>query len=291
MLVVWQLSVINFRTNVLIKGTIINSNTDQIKNRKLFKHFKHILKTYSFSTLQNEIINIECNKSFIETRTNNVGNFEVLITKQSGNCDKVSIYFRNKNIKIIQKYPYIFKYSDSEIGVISDIDDTVLISHTKNIFKRIRRILFVTPHKRKAVEYVYKKFEALNVDVNNIFYVSKSESNLFYLITSFINERGLPKGVVLLSNFLSFKALIKQKDKNYKYNIIKKIITNSKEKKFILFGDDTQKDIPVYLRIVKEFPDNIQEIYIHKTKKKLSKNKMNQLNNLRSLNINVTYFT
>ncbi|MCK5816257.1 MAG: App1 family protein, partial [Flavobacteriaceae bacterium] len=120
---------------------------------------------------------------------------------------------------------------------------------------------------------------------------SKSESNLFEILTSFISENKFPKGVLLLTPYLNFKQLLKGNKKiDFKLNTIHFIIENSLNKKFILFGDDTQKDMEIYETIVKSFPNKIERIYIRKTKKHLSKQKSKLLNKLKETFPKTIYF-
>ena len=50
-----------------------------------------------------------------------------------------------------------------------------LVSHTANIIKRIGVLSFVTPKKRKAVQFTQKLLNLLNEYHPNVFYVSSTD--------------------------------------------------------------------------------------------------------------------
>ncbi|MCB0745311.1 MAG: DUF2183 domain-containing protein [Ignavibacteriae bacterium] len=52
----------------------------------------------------------------------------------------------------------------------------------------------------------------------------------------------------------------------YKYKKIKNLINSNPSESFILIGDDTENDPSIYLQIKKEFPNQIESIYIRAIK-------------------------
>ena len=292
MAIVWQLSVISLNSKSLIKGVILEKNP-LVKKKKISRldHLLMLIKSYRTKPLKNSeiVINIE-DKNF-PVITNNNGMFELELDNSYKNEPEISIWFQNNKLESTQEYPMFFKYKNTKIDVISDIDDTILISHTASAIKRIGVLSLVPSYKRKTILLTQKLLELINNTPTNVYYVSKSESNLFAILNSFIKKNKLPKGVLLLTPYLNFKQLLKgKKGKDFKLNTINFIIKNSLDKKFILFGDDTQKDMEVYATVVKSFPDKIERIYIRQTRKQLSKQKATLLNNLKDTFSKTIYF-
>ena len=77
---------------------------------------------------------------------------------------------------------------------------------------------------------------------------------------------------------------------NFKKDTIRLIIENNGPKKYILFGDDTQKDLEVYSDIVKENAQRIQQVYIRQTKSGLSGDHKRIIKDLERFGVQVKLF-
>jgi len=65
---------------------------------------------------------------------------------------------------------------------------------------------------------------------------------------------------------------------------------NNEDKKYILIGDDSQKDIDVYLRIIAAFPNRILKVYIRQTRSKISHSQQQKWEQLESSTVASHYF-
>lgn len=155
-------------------------------------------------------------------------------------------------------------------GIISDIDDTILVSYATQKFMKIRLMLLNNAHTRMPFEGVSAFYHALQKGTNNnsynpIFYVSNSEWNLYDLLYEFIQYHRIPKGPLLLRE-MAIKLLrpwkIKEVNKNHKMEVIRMLFTLFEDMKFILIGDSGQKDPEIYSQIVREFPGRVLAVYI-----------------------------
>ena len=290
--IVWQLSVLHLADKTLISGVLLNRIPYSFdKEIGKFQHALNVFKSYFVGVYSSKTISITANQKTINTTTDEYGSFSVVADFPVTSEVLVWATGNDKPLNILQNYPVVFKNSQSRFDVISDIDDTILISHTANMIKRIGVLSFVTPGKRKAVQFTQKLLGLLNEFPANVFYVSKSESNLFGILTSFIVKNKLPKGILLLTPYLSLKQLLKgKKGKDFKLDRIQFIIENSNDKKFILFGDDTQKDMEVYQIIAQTYSEKIARIYIRQTKMHVDQRKRKLFENLNETFPNSVYF-
>lgn len=162
----------------------------------------------------------------------------------------------------------------SEFGVISDVDDTILISKATNTWKKLRLMLFKNAHSRLPFEGVAAFYRALQDGISNtynpIFYVSSSEWNLYDLLVDFCKVRGIPKGPFLLQTLEEdWYKFWKSGGGTHSHKVdkIRHILSTYHDLSFILIGDSGQKDAEIYSRIVEEFPDRILAIYIRDVSK------------------------
>ena len=162
--------------------------------------------------------------------------------------------------------------SPTDYSFISDIDDTFLISHSSNLRKRLFVLFTENPKSRKPFEGVVNHYRMLhgiddtNPANNAFFYVSSSEWNLYDYIKDFLKEKQLPDGVCLLNQIKTFSKLFATGQNNHsgKFTRIVKIIEAYPAQKFVLLGDDSQKDTDIYTSIVEHFPQNVYCVYIRR---------------------------
>jgi len=94
----------------------------------------------------------------------------------------------------------VFVPQSTQFAFISDIDDTVLVSHSATIGKRLRVLFTKNPRTRKTFNNVVQFYELLAsahtaTEVTNpFFYVSSSEWNLYGYLNEFFKYNGLPYG-------------------------------------------------------------------------------------------------
>ena len=152
---------------------------------------------------------------------------------------------------------------------VSDIDDTVMVSHSANTFRRIWALL-KNPHSRKQFQHMAGYYQALalaHTDANTpnpFFYVSSSEWNLYDYLTEFFKHNRLPEGIFLLSELKRIWKLFRSGQTKHagKQVRIERLLNVFPKQKFILLGDNSQKDPAIYTALAKKFPQRIFAIYI-----------------------------
>jgi phosphatidate phosphatase APP1 len=287
---IWQLSVVELNSHTLISGTVLKSRRKLRTNTSsIIGNFGQILRSYFTKPYGDREIKIFMGRHEIMLKTSGKGFFYAMLDEPFD--ENISISANNNLLELPPNYPTLFRQNDSDTEVISDIDDTVLLSHTASALKRITTILFYRPKKRKTIAYTHELFNSFKDSNYRIIYLSKSESNLFGLIASVLQFQELPTGPLLLTPFLRLNQLFHpKKGKDYKLSYLRLIIGYLPEKKFILLGDDTQRDMDVYTEAAKEFPEQIKKIYIRQTKLVRNATQVEKWNKLQATGVNAIYF-
>jgi phosphatidate phosphatase APP1 len=293
MAVVWQISAIQFRDKTLVNGIILKDMAwpDHLKTTKL-KNIYLVLSSYFRKRYKNEKIIISTGKKFVEAKTDKYGRFSTIINQKK--IEKIEVLPDNgsETFEIIQDYPVFFADNDNPVAAISDIDDTVLISNTQRMIKSVATVLFVTPDKRIPIDHTVELLKILHNKGSSIFYVSKSESNLFAMLSHFVTKNGLPVGYLHLTPYISFPQLFRTKGgKFYKEKALRFILDNSPDKRYVLFGDDTHHDIKIYSIIATAYPGRIIKVYIRKIKRYLSKSQRHYIEQMIEADVPVVYFS
>ena len=193
----------------------------------------------------------------------------------------------------------VFIPHEHQYAIISDIDDTFLISHSAKLRKRLYVLFTKNAHSRKTFDDVVKHYQllahagSLQDLPNPFFYVSSSEWNLYDFIIEFSKRNHLPKGIFLLSQLKRLHEVLKtgQNKHSAKFMRIVRIIEAFPEQKFILMGDDSQEDPNIYASIVKHFPDKIQVVYLRRIHSPNVKKTEENVKFIQDMNVPCCYFT
>lgn len=291
--VVWEISALHLANEkTLFNGVILKSAPYSFtKDVNRFSNFLKVLKSYFTKSYANKSISITTNGKTVQTMTDRNGSFRIVADGLHEGEIKVHTSEKDEPLKILQPYPVTFTSTESTFDVISDIDDTIIVSNTTSLLKRFLTLSFRAPHKRMTIGFSKKMFVEFKKLNARIFYVSKSESNLFGYLTTFIEHNDLPKYALFLTPYLSLKDLFfSKKSVDFKMENISFIIENSDLKNYILFGDDTQRDMEIYYEIAKAYPKRIAKIYIRQTKSKIAPHQKEKMDKLVSVGVPVKYF-
>lgn len=156
----------------------------------------------------------------------------------------------------------------AEFGVISDIDDTVVLTGATSALRTLRLLLFSNAHTRLPLEGVAPFYRALRDGPdgggeNPFFYVSTSPWNLYDLISDFLELRGIPAGPIFLKDWGGVKDLLSGMDhRAHKLLVIRELLDTYPGLPFVLVGDSGQQDAETYAEIARENPKRIRAIYI-----------------------------
>ncbi|HEV2078348.1 MAG TPA: phosphatase domain-containing protein [Allosphingosinicella sp.] len=157
--------------------------------------------------------------------------------------------------------------NSSRIGVISDIDDTVLETGATSLFSKGWNGLFMSPEDRVAVPGAPELYQMLAEEggtlANPIFYVSSSSWNVYGYIARFMELKGIPRGPMFLKDFgLGEDQFFSGGHIEHKIEAINTILSRYPQFKFLLVGDNGQKDVETYHRVVQDHGDSVAGVFI-----------------------------
>lgn len=158
---------------------------------------------------------------------------------------------------------------DAELGVISDLDDTVIESHSTELFEQIAILFGQGARDRVAFPGIPAFYRALSRGrddrgENPIFYVSRSGWNLNDLFEEFMAANDIPKGPLFLSDLrlTEDRSAVLGSD-SPKRSSIDLLLRTYPELPFLLIGDSGMHDPGLYREIAELHPGRIRAIYIH----------------------------
>ncbi len=246
-------------------------------NKRRLKHALSVWRMFTLKTLSHVEISLEYKGIRYRTLTMEDGYFRFSIPyteKLSSGWHQRTVILDYKQIIEETKVEFV-KPDPGTFGLISDIDDTFLISHSSHLLQKLSVILTKNVSKRKFFKDVLEHYKLLaNSNQNDpdgcraFFYVSSSEWNLYNLIERFTELHDFPKAVMKLkkikSGLMDFLGT-GGGDHDHKFTKIKNILEYYPDIQFVLLGDDSQQDPGIYNQIVDQFPYQVKAIYIRQT--------------------------
>lgn len=156
----------------------------------------------------------------------------------------------------------------ARLAVVSDIDDTVLLTHATDTLKMLRLTFLRNAHTRLPFAGVAELYRALEAGAggaegNPTFYVSSSPWNLYDYLVEFLALNELPAGPLFLSDYgLDREKLVKQRHAEHKLAAIAAIAATYPALPLVLIGDSGQHDPEIYLDAARADPGRVAAIYI-----------------------------
>ncbi|MBC5775848.1 DUF2183 domain-containing protein [Pontibacter sp. KCTC 32443] len=262
---------------VFVKGRVLEDEKvkQPHKGDGILHHLKDTYKRYE----SDEIPGIKIKASFagqeVETETDEEGYFTIEFKSDTpidfstaGNKVKLQLLGHKTDKDRLEAEANVFAPGkDVEFGIISDIDDTVLVSDIKHFLGRLKLMLMKNAVERSPFPGVAGLLRALckgsDAKGNNpLFFVSGSEWNLYDLLISFFRSHDIPEGPLLLRDKGIGQGSLKKHLIAYKLDQIRHILNTFPDLKFICIGDSGEHDPEIYEKVVQEFPGRILGIYI-----------------------------
>jgi phosphatidate phosphatase APP1 len=243
-------------------------------SRNIWKNTAALMRLFMVRPLGGAQVQLQWDGQLFHSISEPDGFFKIewtVETQPSPGWHNVQVEMTNEKGQVLQiGTGAIYIPFHTQLGFISDIDDTFLISHSSNMRKRLFVLFTRNARSRQPFKGVVRHYRALTQAgttedaPNPFFYVSSSEWNLYDYILEFTREHQLPKGVFLLSQLKRFSQLFStgQNKHTTKFMRIVRILEHYPQQQFVLLGDSSQMDPEIYAAVAKHFPQQVRAVYI-----------------------------
>ena len=182
---------------------------------------------------------------------------------------------------------------------VSDIDDTIMISHSATILRRLRELFIRNTDTRRVFPDVVEHYRLLSLSgtdpeaPNPFFYVSSSEWNLYEYLAAVFSRAGLPRGVFLLSQVKRWYELLASGRTKHNGKLLRvlRIMQVFPKQQFVFLGDNSQHDPHIYTEIARKYPERVSAIYIRNVRSSAMESTRQLLDSVASLGVAVLQFT
>ncbi len=209
------------------------------------------------------------------------GGFETLVECTSTRADLTAVWLNDQKVAIESALyqPKAQAYTGKKL-LVTDIDDTVLVTHIQSKLRKLYTMIFTKVARRKAVTdalaFIEKHFEINDA----VLYLTNSEHNLHPVIHQFLRVNAFPRGPVLLKQVRTLKDLLLGKKKppgnQHKLRQLHRVVSFFRDAEITLMGDNTQADYETYLEIANQNPKRVAAIVIRKVGPGAHENRLEQ---------------
>lgn len=259
---------------IVIQGRMENKKTFKKvnKNDSWFRNLWRRARQVEGDEIESQTIFASVHDEKFTTKGDDEGYFEFNITTKKvlkTGYDKVVLNIEG-NSDVHQTEVMIIG-SEPLVGIISDFDDTIIISDVTNKIKLGYNTVFKNYKQRKIVPTMLERFQKIlaqnpkNVP-STLFILSGSPQQLFIAVEDFLAFHHFPKHTLILK-----KAHGDHKDPlidqfAYKTQKIERLIKLYPNMKWVMFGDSGEKDAQVYKAIQEKYPHKVMRYYIRNIK-------------------------
>ncbi|WP_257161659.1 App1 family protein [Corynebacterium cystitidis] len=155
---------------------------------------------------------------------------------------------------------------EARIGLVSDIDDTVMVTMLPRAVLAAWNSWVKKTNTRQPVEGMDAFYAELLADDPHapVFYLSTGAWNTYETLVHFIKKHDLPEGPLLLTDWGPTPTGLFRSGKEHKKVQLRNLFIEFPEINWILVGDDGQHDPLIYGDAIFEHPDRVKQVAIRK---------------------------
>jgi phosphatidate phosphatase APP1 len=149
-------------------------------------------------------------------------------------------------------------------GMVSDIDDTVMVTALPRPFLAAWHTFVVNEHARATTPGMPVLYERLTSQHPGapVIYLSTGAWNVAPSLTRFLSRNLYPAGALLLTDWGPTADAWFRSGKLHKRNSLERLASEFPHIKWLLIGDDGQHDPIIYGDFMKQHPDNVAAVCI-----------------------------
>jgi phosphatidate phosphatase APP1 len=151
-------------------------------------------------------------------------------------------------------------------GVISDIDDTVMVTALPRPLLAAWNTFVLDEHARMAVPGMAVLYERLiNAHPGApVFYISTGAWNVAPTLTRFLSRHLYPAGPLLLTDWGPTAERFFRSGQEHKRTTLARLATEFPDIRWLLVGDDGQHDQEIYSEFAHDHPENVTAVAIRR---------------------------
>lgn len=265
---------IRHRGGIAVKGRILLARTwphPSVDDPALVNLY-HMIRRWCTPERPYTLVRLSAGGTAVEIRADREGYFDAEIPAELAPDDALLVELPESEVSQPAVHAVEPLSSDPNCLILSDVDDTVLVTHSGRFFHMVATTLFGNALTRQLFPGAAALYQALRrgpdpaLDRRNpLAYVTSSPYNLHGLLELIFRENGLPLGPFFMTDWgLDEDKWITRSHRDHKLDAIRRVLTWFPDLPVILIGDSTQRDAPIYVEAALGHPGRIALILIHR---------------------------
>ncbi len=148
------------------------------------------------------------------------------------------------------------------LGVISDVDDTVMVTSVPRVFLAAWNTFVRHTSTRVPVAGMATLYRELAAPGTLFVYVSTGAWNTAATLRRFLERHGFPPGPLLLTDWGPTNTGWFRSGREHKETTIARLISEFEDVHWLLIGDDGQHDPEIYAHAARHYPEHIAAVAI-----------------------------
>lgn len=203
------------------------------------------------------------------------GEFKVNLSVSIDHLDELR--FEDETGSRLEEIPspqrHCFFPERASLLVLSDIDDTILVSDViGSLFRRVL-LLATHPYQRLEVDGMSSCYQHLHQHGSLLAYVSNSQAVLYPFLQLFLTHRAFPAGPLFLRPYRGIRKTLSPTSEGrigFKQETIERLMEQFPNTPCLLVGDSGQNDLEVYTLLALAFPQQVKAVCIRQLKEPFS---------------------
>lgn len=261
----------NDRT-LIVEGRVLDNREfkEASSEDDIFTNFRRKLGYIFNEERKNVDVTLQVKGQTFHTKSDDEGYFEFKLSFPPHTLkphQKINLYLtKEPNVKTSCRAHILS--DQKQTGIISDFDDTVIVSNVTNKIKLAYELLLKNYKQREAVKGMAERFNKILADSPDkpLFFITGSPKQFNEVIHRFLDYHHFPKRTLITKKIHGKNAYSLFQQHDYKSKQIETLLKLYPQIEWVLFGDSGEQDREIYLDIAKKYPGQIREIYIRDVK-------------------------
>jgi phosphatidate phosphatase APP1 len=153
---------------------------------------------------------------------------------------------------------------DVRFGIVSDIDDTVMVTSLPRPFLAAWNTFVLNEHARRPVPGMSVLYERLQRSAGGcpVIYLSTGAWNVAPTLSRFLSRNLYPSGPLLLTDWGPTHDRFFRSGREHKHASLERLAAEFPHMRWLLVGDDGQHDEELYGGFLHEHPDSVAAVAI-----------------------------